>query len=207
MEFLANAAFASGTVTVMVAVLGAALAYRNSRRLQEHDKQLQRVNAQLEELYGPMLALTFVSARNFGVAIEYAARDEKCHPSDDGKPEMELDIWEDWVRAVFMPANRQMMTVIATKAHLIIDGETFPECLLDFGAHVAGYEAIVRRWDRGDYSKVFSPLRHPDTALHQYLDKSFRHLRNRQAELLQSHRKGTAGKYRFRPSRPAISLF
>jgi hypothetical protein len=52
------------------------------------------------------------------------------------------------------------------------------ECFLDLCAHVAGYEAIIKRWEKGDYSTIDSILNYPGTPYVHHLRESFTRLKN-----------------------------
>jgi hypothetical protein len=68
----------------------------------------------------------------------------------------QLALWRAWVTNVFMPANRRMREVIVDRADLL-RGDTMPEELIAFCAHVATLEELIARWDRGDVS-VSTPI-------------------------------------------------
>ena len=92
-------------------------------------------------------------------------------------------VWARWIGSVFMPVNKRSYEVIVTKAHLL-EGEEMPQCLLDFCAHVAGYEAILNSWDNGDYSVVGSLLDYPGAPYLDYIRETFVALKKRQQVLL-----------------------
>ena len=51
------------TVTIVLAFIGYAATYVNDLRLARRKDRLDRVNRQLSELYGPLLALSTASSR------------------------------------------------------------------------------------------------------------------------------------------------
>jgi hypothetical protein len=89
-----------------------------------------------------------------------------------------------WLSTVFMPLNRQMRDVIVTHADLLEEGDVDP-CLLDLCAHVAAYEAILKRWESHDYAEHAAPLVFPRHELSEYASDSFRRLKSRQKAFLQ----------------------
>ena len=169
---------------VLVAVVGALLAYFNTQRTNRRHARLDRVNRQLEELYGPMLAQAEASARGF-TTFRARLRDGKPYMFTEQDPltVRERDIWEVWMRQVFMPANRTVYDLIVTKTHLI-DDDVMPEPLIHFLAHVKGYEVTMAAWDIGDYTHLTSTVDHPGREYDEYLRESFARLKKRQQKLL-----------------------
>jgi hypothetical protein len=95
----------------------------------------------------------------------------------------ERDLWISWMTAVFMPANRRSVDLITSKAHLVTGG-SMPSCFLEFGAHVAGYEVVVRQWEKGNYVDLKAVAPHPRERYHNYIQTTFSELKRRQERLL-----------------------
>jgi hypothetical protein len=177
-------AWITAAASVLVALLAGLLTYRNNQRLGLRQDQLARVNAQLEEFYGPLLALSQASNRAW---LAFRRRYRPGGPYFDGtETEADRNNWVHWMREVFIPTNRRIYEIIVTKAHLLDDDE-MPPCLLDLCAHVAGYEAMVKRWDKGDTTELTSLLNHPSEPFLQYVSESFARLKHLQQELLRSN--------------------
>jgi hypothetical protein len=179
-------ALITAAASVLVAVLAGLLTYRNSRVLGMRQDRLARLNAQLEELYGPLFALAQASAAAFA-ALRERHEHGRVYGSGTELTDEQRQVWTQWMTTVFMPMNRRSYEIIVTKAHLL-DGDEMPQCLLDFCAHVAGYEAIVGRWDNGDYSTVGSLLNHPGDPYVEHLRETFGRLKRRQQQVLRSVR-------------------
>ncbi len=88
-----------------------------------------------------------------------------------------------WVTAVFMPANRRMRDVIVARADLL-RGDTMPEELVAFCAHVATLEELVARWSSGDIAVSTPIYEYPGQSFDNYIASSFQELRARQQRLL-----------------------
>ena len=99
-------------------------------------------------------------------------------PTDD-----EARAWRLWVSTVFMPLNRQVRDVVVTHADLLEEDDVAP-CLLDLCAHVAAYEAILKRWESRDYAENAPPLAFPRDELSDYAAVSFQRLKSKQKALL-----------------------
>jgi hypothetical protein len=190
---------------IIIAVLGAIFGYVNSQRLNDRKARLDRVNAQLEALYGPMLAYSSANQAAWTTFRKFYRPQEVYFFAPGAKlSEADLAAWIVWMEHVFMPANRAMYNLIVGKTHLL-DDDDMPPTLLEFLAHVAGYEVVLRDWAKGDYSKLTSLINHPGSEFDSYLRESFKRLKNRQQDLLGTNKGYQLGRRRDRtviPSEP-----
>jgi hypothetical protein len=176
-------------VTVLLALTGYAARYVNDLRLAQRKDRLERVNRQLSELYGPLLAL---HAANERLWQEFRARYRPQGPfwaPADPPGATETDAWRLWMTTVFMPLNREMQNVVVRNADLLRESEGIPSCLLDLCAHVAGYETVAERWRIGKFDPVdmdlnVSVVNYPQVALTAYVEGAFRELKAEQTRLL-----------------------
>jgi hypothetical protein len=76
-----------------------------------------------------------------------------------------------------------MVDAVTRHADLLDETEV-PNCLLTLVAHVAAYQAVIKGWEEGDYSQVTSLVEFPRESLQNYIEDSFRKLKQRQAKLL-----------------------
>jgi hypothetical protein len=58
--------------------------------------------------------------------------------------------------------------------------------LLDFCAHKAGYDVLIKRWKHDDYTEHLSVVRHPGDVINDYLQQSFTMLKREQARELEA---------------------
>jgi len=177
------AVWLTGIVSLVVAFVAASLAYWNNRRMSAYQGQLARVNKQLEELYGPLLAL---SSSNTAAWREFVRRFRpgRAHVFDGSEvSDQDRQTWILWMNSVFLPSNRRSAELITTKAHLMVD-DAVPQCLLDFCAHVAGYEVTAKRWEQGDYTVLSSVINHPGGEYNRHIQQRFLELKQLQQRLL-----------------------
>jgi hypothetical protein len=91
--------------------------------------------------------------------------------------------------AVFMPTQQRMMELVLAHADLIEEPD-MPPCLLALCAHVAGYQAVLKEWDRGDISTAreanISVVNFPGRELATYAAEGFARLKAEQGKLLGS---------------------
>jgi hypothetical protein len=174
----------SVTDAVVVAVLGVVAAligyvatYVNNIRMGQRQAKLDRVNRQLSEFYGPLLAISSASGEAWEVFKGYRRAQGR-----ESAPDADFAEWQRWVTSVFMPGNRRLREVIIAKADLLIDDD-LPDCLTAFCAHVSGWEVTIRRWQDGDHSITGSAIDFP-VEVHEYALRSFSMLKQEQMRLL-----------------------
>lgn len=177
-----EAALAIG-VPALVAICGYLATYRNNLRLAARNDRLARLNRQLQELYGPLLALVHAGNRSWDVFRSQYRPGGSYWGRPPAPSEQEAHAWRLWVSTVFMPLNRQMRDAVVTHADLLVEDDV-KSCLLDLCAHVAAYEAILKRWEEGDYAEHAPPLPFPREDLSAYVAEAFRQLKSDQEKLL-----------------------
>ncbi|MEV6540594.1 hypothetical protein [Streptomyces sp. NPDC051665] len=179
-------------VTVALAFAGYVATYLNGLRLTQRQERLTRVNRQLGDFYGPLLALTEANARTFAAFVERHARPGGISPFSGGTPptDEELAEWRLWVTTVFLPVLREMRDLVVGRADLLREPE-MPPLLLELCAHAAGYEITAARWAQGDFSEHLSLVAFPSAELAAYARRGFGELKLEQARLLGGRAAGT----------------
>src|SRR4051794_30384186 len=95
-------AIITASAAVAVAFVGAATAYLNNKILQRRSNRLERLGAQLSELYGPLAMLSATNAIAFAeFERRYAPEGEKLFGRSTTE-EIERR-WRIWVEHVFVP--------------------------------------------------------------------------------------------------------
>ena len=171
----------TATTTLLVAGLGFLFTYFHSRRLQERNDRLTRINRQLGELYGPAFALTD------STRISFEAFRSKYGDIREQKEQQEMlsaeqvSAWKCWMTTIFQPANKRVFELIMTKGDLLLD-EEMPECISQFCAHVTSYDVILEGWKSGS-PDIFAVVDYPPNFT-DYVRLSYRTLKRRQSTLL-----------------------
>jgi len=174
--------------SVLVAFAGFVAAYVNNLRLARRKDRLDRVSRQLSEFYGPLLSLVSTGNATWGVFRQTYRPGRPFWGTEPAPTEEEAATWRLWMREVFMPLNRQIASVIHSKADLL-DEEEMPQCLLDVCAHVASYEPVLKRWEEGDVEQHTALNAFPRRDLSAYASASFLRLKHEQSRLLASSRR------------------
>jgi hypothetical protein len=171
---------------------------RAKRGDDKHAAQLDRLNRQLSQLYGPLYALYEAGERNWMLFVARFSHDGRPWaertflPSGSDKfPPPEADRMVEYRRRMeqlFMPTNSQMEQLIVQHADLVV-GTRMPDEFSDFLAHVAAAKLLMHRWkndaalspERWEQHGVEYP--HP-WALKHLIRGSFEALKSTQQELL-----------------------
>ncbi|MFJ4188758.1 hypothetical protein [Kitasatospora sp. NPDC089509] len=177
-------------VTLAVAFFGYLATYVNNLRLSQRERRLERVNRQLAELYGPLLALVEANHRAYRAFTELHPRDDGRNlfqhrpdrPGDRPPTGEELAEWRKWVEAIILPNQRAVREVLTTKADLLI-GPEMPGVLLELYVFTAVDEVeFPRQWAEGTRRELRQE--YPVGAMTRYVRDCFDHLKGQQAKLL-----------------------
>ena len=178
-------------IGVCIAVIGYVIKYRIDLRLAQRNDRLERINRQLSEFYGPLLALTRSSGQSWQ-AFRQRYRppgSESFWKSDPPPTREDAAAWRLWMTTAFMPVHQRMMELVLERADLIEEPE-MPPALLDLSAHVNGYQAILKEWETGQISVArednISVVNFPGQELAEYAATAFSRLKAEQAALLRS---------------------
>ena len=178
-------------VGVVAAVIGYFVKYVTDLRLAQRNDRLERINRQLSEFYGPLLALTQSSSQSWQ-AFRNRYRppgDESFWKSDPPPTREDAVAWRLWMTTIFVPVHQRMMELVLERADLIEEPE-MPPCLLTLCAHVNGYQAILKEWETGHISiereDNISVVNFPGQELAEYAATAFGRLKAEQADLLGS---------------------
>ena len=182
-------------LSIGFAVLGYISTALHSLRAQQHRGRVDRVNEQLKELYGPLLAVVTASKSSYNAMLRQAGgclRDDglTMKPSEfraavRADPEGQAaSAYRAWVRTVLMPLSEKAAQLVIQRADLL-EGSGIEPLLLQLVAHVGAMKVLVQRWDESDAgtAEQSSLIAYPDE-LHGWVQKGYSKLKKRQAELL-----------------------
>ncbi len=171
-------------VSVLLAVLGYIATYTYNLKLAQRKDRLERVNKQLAEFYGPLLALSGAAQSAWEAFRQRHRPDTRSYWSNDPPPsEEEAAAWRLWMTEVFMPLNLDMVELIHKHADLL-DTADMPQGLLDACAHVASYRPVMKQWEMGDYSEHTATINFPSDQVSFIAREGFNKLKAEQSVLL-----------------------
>src|SRR4051812_11160709 len=180
---------AATLIGALVVAIGYVYKYQTDLKLLQRNDRLERINRQLSDFYGPLLALTRSSQRSWE-AFRQRHRpppERSFWKPDPPITEEDAAAWRLWMTNVFVPMHQQMLDIVLTHADLIDESE-MPLCLLDLCAHVSGYQAVLKQWESGEISVArvdnISVVNFPSQALTDYASDAFDRLKAEQSRLL-----------------------
>jgi len=178
-------------VTILLALSGYLATYMSNRVLAQREARLGRINAQLSELYGPLLADLKGGNAAWEVFKELAARvGPRFWKTGEAPNDRQALLWRVWITTVFQPRNRRMIDRVKARADLLLEDE-MPDCLLKLAANAASYDVLAGRWDDPAFAPksredLLAPNQYafPRVELDGYVPSAYRALKKAQQELL-----------------------
>ncbi|MCG2644281.1 MULTISPECIES: hypothetical protein [Bradyrhizobium] len=180
---LANPTVVTVTSGVVLAFIGYFAKYLNDLAIARRRDRLDRVNAQLRLLYGPLFALDQATAVAWQEFRKKNKPGEPYFSASRPPTDLQLEAWRLWMSKTFMPLNRRMMEAIVSNADLL-EGE-MPSEFLALVAHVTAYEVVLARWEKNDFSEHVSVINFP-SGLRSKVTADYQMLRAEQRRLLAS---------------------
>ena len=169
--------------TASLALIGYLVTHWLEVRREQRRARLERVNRQLGELYGPLLALVSSGEEAWTAFRSHYRAGLKFWLSDPPPTDDEAAAWRLWMREVFMPLNLRVEDVIVGKADLL-DEDEMPMPFLQLVAHVAAYKTVLKRWDQKDFADNIALLPFPRSYLLPLVQERFALLKQEQQKLL-----------------------
>jgi hypothetical protein len=120
--------------------------YRNAIALEQRKAKLQRVDDQIQLLYGPLQTLVKTRRAAFDAMMRDYAGDRRHFFDGKKRTPEELRQWRLWREFVLMPIVEKMEKAILENSHLI-DSEQMPKSFLDLLEHAASYKAVMKNWE------------------------------------------------------------
>ena len=195
-------------VSVLITILGAvgavvawAVDQRVGRQQERRQRELELIERQLKELYGPLYATVSSSKKIFQAFHAHATavetrlgRTYSFTGFRDGTVSPEVAaLHRKWIRSIMVPQWEEMERCIRTNGDLVIEPD-FPEAFAQVLTHIASWRLLVESWegtegllrvDAGERSaeRSFAAIVFP-TAYQEYVSEAYARLRQRQSEIL-----------------------
>ncbi|GAX73465.1 hypothetical protein CEUSTIGMA_g917.t1 [Chlamydomonas eustigma] len=169
----------------LAALGGYLFTYWNSKAVEERKARIERINRQLREFYGPLLACVTATKSAYNAMVKQHSPDatrsgfQKALSQDPEGPTAVA--FRQWMSKVLQPLNERAAQ-IATDNVDLLEGSTIEPLLLQLVAHVYANRVILERWSQGDF-KSFSVISYPN-AIVSFVQKEFALMKKKQADLL-----------------------
>lgn len=167
---------------VIGAIAGVAYQIKARRKDDRLKNQLDRLNKQISEFYGPLYTLYETGDQNYYIYLKHCGKEVTFKNPH----------YRNWTCAVFQPTNAAMENIIINKADLIL-GKKIPSCLLQFcqwSATVKVYNEAEKHgnFDEDTWQRIINDIKHPELSMQIYLRACFEVLKEEQSTLLSGHR-------------------
>jgi hypothetical protein len=173
-------------VSILIATAGWFVAYTSKRKHDSRIAQLDRVNKQLRELYGPLYIGLKAANRTWDAFWENHrpshGEDYYFGPAVEVTDE-EKKVWRNWIENVFEPMNAKAEEILTSNIDLL-ESDDIPDAFIDALAHVASYRAVLAQWKESNYSEHVSVSNWPREELIANIKPAYDKLRKKQRELL-----------------------
>ena len=151
---------------------------RARRRDDIFKNQLERLNVQISDFYGPLFSIYETGHQNYYSYLVLFGSDVTFN-----NPNFKV-----WVHNVFEPTNTAMEDLIINKADLIL-GKKIPDCFLKFCKWSAIMKVYTRaqlepNFDKERWKDFLKEINHPQITMQAYLNASFEILKEEQNKLL-----------------------
>jgi hypothetical protein len=172
---------AISAAAVAATMIGWQVTAWHARKAQRLKDQLDHVNKQLAEFYGPLYVSCQAGKTAYDRLLKKVGRKSGIFdpPPADENTKREYFLW---MRHVLTPLNDFREKLILEKAYLTRESYT-PTEILEFVSHVATYRAILAKWAVNDFTEEYSKVEFPQ-ALDEYAERSFKQLKADQARLM-----------------------
>ena len=129
------AAVIAGFVAAVGWIVSYSLTSAANRKNLKHTAALKHIEAQLEQLYGPLAFLVLEGRQTFKELLDTLGRtyvfDSRSHISED-----DLKMWLFWVDNDFLPRNQKIKDLLSQKTHLLdLTDSKMPASYLAFLDH------------------------------------------------------------------------
>lgn len=165
------------------------------KRRQELIWQLEFTSKQLEQLYGPLAFVLTEGRQRFDDLLRSLGRSD-VFVGDEKLPKEELDTWLFLVEKDFLPRNRRIQELLASRAHLI-KGPRLPKSYAEFLKHYSSWEIAHKRWLEQKVEYTWKSSVNWSEQFEIDVLETFTRLRKRHSKIL--GKLGSVGRYGSRP--------
>jgi hypothetical protein len=176
------------SITVILAICSWLVTYFHAYSSKIYDAKLAHLDAQIKHLYGPVYA-SLMSGAAVWEAFHQKYWPERKTYFDGNRDAKDEELWRIWIQAVFLPIHKEVKSTIVANVDLF-RGNEIPPVAIELLAHIHAYEAIILRWERGDYSEHVYATTFPVEALPHFKKELEALLRERAALRGERRRRG-----------------
>jgi hypothetical protein len=194
-------------VSVVLALLSMFLQFGISKHLEKiqemselnrvrNTNNLDRIQWQLGEVFGPIRMICLCTKTAFSALVARHSDNDHTNLTDmdtmymiqrvnepvvDGNLNAVQKDWILWMNEINQPLNKQVLSIITTKAHAF--DRKIPDCFVDLMAHICEFDVIMKKWEDSDFSHMNTTILYPD-GIHKYINDEYERLRLQKRNIL-----------------------
>ncbi len=172
-------------IPVVLALCGYFYAYFYGKKQEQRKNRLERINRQLDELYGPLLAIVQSNQQAWENFIAKHAGNSSFYKKENNPTPEEVAEFHNWMSTVFMPNNDELHTIIKNNTSLLVENE-IPGVLLALFAHIMEFRINFKERKEAHAEVAESRSKYPGKALLQYCEDKFRELKTEQISIIKT---------------------
>lgn len=174
-------------IPVVLALGGYLFTYFYGRRQEQRRNRLERINRQLDKLYGPMLAIVQSSQQAWECFLAKHNDNPKFYKKESNPTPEEVAEFHKWMATVFIPNNEELYSIITQNTSLMVEDE-IPPVLLDLFAHIMEFKInfMERKSEHDEVAE--SERKYNGQDLLCYCEDKFRELKTEQIEIIRKGR-------------------
>lgn len=172
-------------LTIGTGILGYFVSHLLKLSFERKKNRLMRINRQLDEFYGPLLAT--VKANNYAwknFKEKYSERKSKysCFVTRVKYCKKEVKEHKNWMDTVFMPNNETLYKIIVEKTSLLRENNGIPEPLLELATHILEARTELKKCSPNEMLNI--KCKYPAKDLIPFCEREFNTLKDEQSKLL-----------------------
>ena len=167
----------------VLAVTGYFLSYIYRLKLERRKNRLKRIDRQLSEFYGPLLATVQANQKAWDSLVEKNDGKEGFYKTKNNPTPEQSEEFINWMNLVFMPNNEKLYEIIVEKTSLLVDDQ-LPNPLLELMAHILEYRIELKQVEETGKKAMEMKRKYPAEELLAYCKSNFERLKTKQSKLL-----------------------
>jgi len=175
--------FSSLVIPVLLALSGYLFTYFYGSKLEQRKNRLERINGQLDEFYGPLLATVQSNQQAWESFLAKHDNNADFYKKKNNPTPEQVTEFHDWMETVFMPNNEEINDIIVNNTSLLIENE-MPKVILELLAHIMEFRINFKARKEPHYEVAESVSKYPGKDLLDYCVKSFKKLKTEQIRII-----------------------
>ncbi len=174
-------------IPVALAIAGYFYTYYYGKRQEQRKNRLERINRQLDEFYGPLLAIVQSNQQAWENFLAKHNDNPNFYKKEQNPTPEQVAEFHNWMGTVFIPNNEKLHKIIVNNTSLLVE-DKIPGVLLELIAHIMEFR-INFSGRKDEHAEVAeSRSKYPGRPLLKYCEKCFSRLKTEQIDIIKKGR-------------------